>query len=454
MFRRRGQAGVGFVLPALGSLAVLAAAACSGGGGGSVATPASATTGATAATVPVATATGGEMPTAADTLVDSVGVNVHLSYYSTLYGENFAAVQGLLSGLGVRHVRDGAVPGQTNICAENEQLAAAGIHVDDITQPSQSQATLATWIACNGSALEALEGPNEYDISHGSDPNWVSTLQAYQPQIYATAKSVAPALTVYGPSLTTESAFAAVGDLSASEDAGNMHDYFAGRNPGTTGWGSTDTFGTYGSLPWNIAIAKQASSGRPIVSTETGYVDGAGATNAVPAATKARYDVRTLLEHWRAGVDRTYLYELIDEGSGAYATFGLADATGATKPAYVELANLLSLLTDKGAAFTPAPLHYTLATSSASVHHVLAEKRDGTYLIILWVEAPEWDPTTNTALSVAAQSATLTFASTPSSATMTQFSDTGAMQSSALSASAMKASFSVTNQLEVMTLHP
>src|SRR6202521_402282 len=41
----------------------------------------------------------------ADSLVDSIGVNIHMTYSTTAYGD-VTAVKKMLSKLGVRHVRD------------------------------------------------------------------------------------------------------------------------------------------------------------------------------------------------------------------------------------------------------------------------------------------------------------------------------------------------------------
>jgi hypothetical protein len=269
-----------------------------------------------------------EMPSQADRFVDSIGVNVHLSYYGTPYGDNFPLILQRLEGLGVRHVRDGIAVGQNNLCSEYAQLAAAGIHDESLTTVNNGSNDLASWTNCVGSDLEALEGPNEYDVNHGSDPNWASTLSAYQSTLYQWTKANLPAIPVVGPSLTSESAYGAVGDLSNAEDYGNVHDYFSGRNPGTTGWGGTNTFGTYGALSYDLAVAKQAAVTKPIRSTETGYSDGGGDPNWVSPTVKMHYTLRTFLEHWNAGTTRTYTYQLLDQGGSPFSNYGLLDSPG------------------------------------------------------------------------------------------------------------------------------
>ena len=50
-----------------------------------------------------------QMTFAADAFADTVGVNVHLHYDSTLYSDNFPLVLSRLVELKVRHVRDGLI---------------------------------------------------------------------------------------------------------------------------------------------------------------------------------------------------------------------------------------------------------------------------------------------------------------------------------------------------------
>lgn len=373
-----------------------------------------------------------EMPRGADAFVDSIGINIHLGAYGTAYVNNFPAIASLLTNLGVRHVRDGVLIGQTTICNENAQLAARGIHFDFITAPTQTIANFTSWSACVGTAAESFEGPNEYDQSHpSSETNWPATLNSFQKTLYSGLKATSP-ITVLAPALMTQSAYATLGDLSAFVDAGNVHDYFAGRNPGTSGWGATDSFGTYGSLAWNLAIARQSSGSKPIYATETGYADGAGAQYTVPAATKARYTLRTLLESWNAGIIRTYIYELLDENNGTYGSYGITDSGANPKPAYVALKNMIAHLSDPGAPISTQPLNATF-TMPSSVHHALLERRNGSYALVLWVEAPDWNVDAQTAVAVAQQNASLSFGAVPRIVTTTTFDPSGNVATSPLS---------------------
>jgi hypothetical protein len=395
-----------------------------------------------------------ELPRPADAFVDSIGVNAHLGAYGTAYFNNFSAIASLLGGLGVRHVRDGIAFNQPTICDRDKQLAGQGIHFDFTTAADETSAELTAWAACVGSAIESIEGPNEYDLMHpSSDSNWAATLSDFQRRLYTGVKAVST-VPVLGPALTSQNAYASVGDLSSSADGGNVHDYFAGRNPGTGGWGDTDAFGTYGSLAWNIGLARQSTGSKPMYATETGYPDLVGAMlYAVPPATKARYTLRTLLEDWNAGVVRTYVFELLDENTDSFRSYGITDGSGNPKPAYTALKNLIAHLADPGAPISATPLSYTL-TAPSSVHHTLLQRRNGSYALVVWVEQPDWNPDTNATIIVPTQTASLNFTAAPHTVTATTFDDSGNVTTAPLSVTNNTVSVTASDNVTIVDITP
>jgi hypothetical protein len=338
---------------------------------------------------------------AADHFVDSVGVNVHLHYEYTPYKENFELIRSRLIELGVRHVRDGLIDTRwQGYYDRHNELGDAGIKGTFITGFDQSVELLASYPSRVIRSFEAYEAPNEADKT--GDPNWVSRLWQAMLRLGEVKRIASVAhYPVVGPSLTSESSYAAVGDVSAYFDAGNLHNYLAGRHPGTPGWGSDG----YGSIAWNLRVIQPYSCGKPITTTEIGYQNHPTIEDSVPADVAGRYLPRVLLEQYRMGITRTFLYELCDfPNSGSY---GLLNADGSPKPAFNAVRGLLRLLADPGPPIALRPLAYQL-DGSGTVRHIAFQKRDGTYFLALWLEEASYDVPVQRHTAVAGQAVSLT----------------------------------------------
>lgn len=145
---------------------------------------------------------------------------------------------------------------------------------------------------------------------------------------------------------------------------------------------------------------------KPMVATETGYTtrpvaDYTTFNRDISEAAQARYLPRLLAEYFNHGVVRTFLFNFRDDGDG---TYGLLHADYTPKPAYAAVQNLIHALSDPGPAFSPRALDYTLAVSPVKgykdpntgivsdydrtqyVHHLLLQKRDGSFYLLLWHE--------------------------------------------------------------------
>ncbi len=361
-----------------------------------------------------------ELPRPAGAFVNSIGVNVHLSASNTPYTNDFSTMVSQLSALGIHHVRDGMHPGATWLCSEAQQLAAAGIRLDYITAVGYAPSDITGWAACVGPAAESFEGPNEYDLNHPqSDANWPATLASFQQMLYATVKENLPTATlpVLGPSLTSQAAYASVGNLASYEDYGNMHDYFAGRNPGTPGFGN----GGYGSIPYNINVASQASVGKSIDATETGYPVGSSAIN--PYVTEwiaGKYMPRLFLEQWNNGVPRTWAYEFYDDGNAPDNTYGWVHSNNLQpKWQYWAMKNFITVIADRALSLPNASaLAWSMTGNTSNVAHTLLQKADGSTYLALWIETPANDPNAGTIYSIAPQAITVNFAITPRTITV------------------------------------
>jgi hypothetical protein len=328
-----------------------------------------------------------ETPVSADSIADSVGVNIHLHNANTVYG-NFDLIQGLLTTLGVRHTRDGLIDTTWQEYYQRHiALSRLGIKCLFITSPNQSNALITSWPGRVPGAFEGYEAPNEYDLS--GDPHWATTLNTFVARLYSAVKgnSASSKFPIVGPSLTRTESYAHVAGLEQYFDLSNLHNYFGGRNPGTPGWGA----GGYGSIAYNINNSETAWPSKPIWTTETGYITDKDNPQGIPELVEGKYAPRMILEQAVHGVGRTYIYELIDEGSGDSGHFGLARMDGSHKPAFTALKNIIATLDDPGPKVHPQNLQFTLSGASSNVRHLLMAKHDGSYYLAFWLEEQNYD---------------------------------------------------------------
>jgi hypothetical protein len=244
------------------------------------------------------------------------------------------------------------------------------------------------------SAVDAVEGPNEYDTS--GDANWIANLGAYQQQLHSLMKGTAnlASVPVIGPSLVRSSSFAALGDLSGSMDWGNMHPYAGGQLPAST-------------LSFNTSAEGAVAATKRAVATEAGYHNALNATSGQPPISEqagGAYIPRLVLDMFQAGVPRTYIYELLDEKPDAGLTnpesrFGLLRNDLSEKPAFSDLAALMHLTAPSG-TFDPADLHVAV-NGSTDLHKLLLQTGPSSYALVLWRDVKVWNQSARTAIDVA-----------------------------------------------------
>jgi hypothetical protein len=383
-------------------------------------------------------------------------VTTHWDYLDTPYGERYPEVRDKLAALGMRHIRAGG--SDSDAIDKMNELAALGIKITFVLDPNKGTRPDSTYWAnppgypiedfvkdkVGAGVIDAVEMHNEVDNFHeytrwfpndtsslSTEPSsqryWAKYIPAATQDTSAALKSN-PATTevpLFGPSFTSEEAYARVGDLSAFVDASNVHWYLAGRHPETEGWGPNG----YGSRHWiNNFLAKKQSSSDPVVATEGGYSTAIGADPGnVPESVHGKYIPRLYLHAFDGGFKRFCSYELVDERADPEKTdpeanFGLLRNDLSEKPAYMALKNLIDLLEDPhpdslvsrsldyvrrllGGA--PGSLDYFLSGDITDVERTLLQKRDGTFYLVLWVAKPSWDPIDGGEISVPSQRVTL-----------------------------------------------
>ncbi|MEH3053417.1 MAG: hypothetical protein PGN13_05315 [Patulibacter minatonensis] len=159
-----------------------------------------------------------------------------------------------------------------------------------------------------------------------------------------------------------------------------------------------------------LGCAKQLGQAAAPIASESGYSTSGNAlsTSWVSEQAQATYLPRLLLENFRSGVARTYLYELVDlkpRGTGAAVDgFGLwrARAAGSqivpadAKPAALALSRMNATIGDLGAASGAGSLDVTLRSGGRdlgddAVRRVLLHRADGSYVLALWQPKAVWN---------------------------------------------------------------
>jgi hypothetical protein len=331
----------------------------------------------------------GEGAAPAGAFVDSIGINTHTYYSDTVYGARFPDVKQRLAELGIHHIRENLVVDRPDQYQGLRELSAMGIRSTLVLgDPDEGEANLQELLATTGGelggAVEALEGPNEFDQRGGSD--WAQRLRQYQQRLYVAVKSdpALAGLPVLGPSIVQRAHEQELGDISGMLDYGNTHSYPDGEEP------ESNIASRLESAGWN-------SGSKPVIATETGYhtaLGGNGEHEPVSEQAMATYLPRLYLEYFRRGIPRTFSYELLDEGPGGVEqedSFGLLRNDLTPKPAFDALRSTIRLLDDPGPAFTPVPLDYRVGGDRTGLSRLLLQKRDGSYYLALWRSESVWD---------------------------------------------------------------
>jgi hypothetical protein len=343
-----------------------------------------------------AAGTRSEVALQSDAFVDSIGVGTHLTYDDTDYYKRWPQILDALRALSIRHIRDGYYDTVTRpaFTGEHHQLAASGIKTSYVvpTEISPSAEALVKFSAMV-TDLEGFEAPNECDSGTncgGGGIRGINNMLALLPQISSAAKVLN--VPVIGPSFEFAESNLYAGNISSLVDYGNLHLYFGGLNPGSQGWGDFNSQGNaYGSLAFWLDASRLSVPGMPAIITETGYMSYPVATQpfTIPESVGASYIPRTYLLAFGNGIKRTYTYELLDEFSSP--GYGLLHEDFTPKPAFKAIKNLVAVLSDPGTSFSPGVLSYSISGDDANVDHLLLQKRDGSFWLVLWIEKSSFD---------------------------------------------------------------
>ncbi|NAZ87585.1 cellulase, partial [Kineococcus sp. T90] len=305
----------------------------------------------------------------AEGFVDSVGVGTHVAYLDTSYGQ--VDTVALLKELGVKHVRDGLGSNDSAPIATLKEIGQAGIGINWVAQPEDSSFSIDAQLQLmkdHDLNVESVEGANERD-NHG-DAAWAGKVRRHQAQLYEKVKTtLGDDVAVVAPSLVHDGSREELGEVPS--DVANAHPYTGGHMQTAEQTEhqmrltrkvtpSVDTAAPQqAEADERVTLTAAVEDSGALYATELGFHTGTDSTAGrgvqphVSEDAQATLQLQQLLENYRNGVDRSYVYELLDEGedeSEAEDRFGLVHSDGSPKPVFTALKNLLSVV--KGSTST------------------------------------------------------------------------------------------------------
>ena len=347
-----------------------------------------------------------EQARSADSFINSMGVAVHINYTDTAYG-NYDLIKSRLQELGIRHIRDGVNPSDTNTQQKFNDLATLGIKSTLVMDPRGVVPSDAINIArAVAPSIEAVEGANEWDIQPiltYKGQTFPDGIRLFQTELYELIKNTPDTanLDVLSPSMAFPENANQLANIPC--DVGVMHSYAGGGLP-------SDQLDTR----W-LPNTRRMCGDKPIIATESGWHnalnDPGSPQRGVSEEASAKYVPRLYLEYFNRNIKRAFIYELINlrPEEKQDSNFGLLRSDGSEKPAFIAVKNLISLLQDTGENLPLESLDYTITGDTNNVHHTILQKSDHRFYLILWQEVLSYNTQSKTDISVPEVPATLIF---------------------------------------------
>ena len=241
-------------------------------------------------------------------------------------------------------------------------------------------------------SMDYIEGHNEPDMSWPDKQNWAAGSTAWLKEIRAKVKAD-PGLKhikIAGSALAhpeVKESQRLMGDLSSLVDVANVHAYPGGRP-------NEARISAY------LKAILPVYGNKPVIVTETGYhtalENPPQKHKPVSEEVKAIYLSSLLMDNFRLGIERSYIYLVVDKKApnqkDQEAHFGLVSHDLKPKPSYLALKNLTQILRDPGnTEFKTGALDFTIPNAPAELRSVLLQKKDGRFYLALWRYVKIWD---------------------------------------------------------------
>ena len=358
-----------------------------------------------------------------DEFVESLGISTKFGFCPGNLCDNYPEVKALLAELGIRYIRDIPYPEPWRIRTDLSQdhgiqMLAESVRTWGKPLDSENISAQLDAIKSWGKMIVGIVGVNEYDndVFHsctrtpGCDPNWSEkswpkSYRQFQQRLYEQVKTD-PELrhlpVVLGPMAHLDN-LEELDNLSTICDRGNDHSYPGawGKPAQESGWGEKETARSMDEV---VEKVQQVCPGKKLWITETGYDEATEKDlnkYLVTRKAKAKYLPRIYANYFQQGqIEKTFLFELIDAIQTRTA-FGIIDVDLEPTPAYYGIKNMISLLGEatwndqtqswQYPDFQTNSLKYTLEGDNTDIEHLLLQKSDGTFYLLIWQEVYSYD---------------------------------------------------------------
>jgi len=359
---------------------------------------------------------------AAQSFVDSMGINVHLEYrVPNAYSyPNHPSINSRLAELGILHIRDeinntsSSFVNEIQTLYRNYGITLCGtIEGGGDYPPAGTKlkaSAVVSMIARLEPAIDAVEEPNEMDGNRKDLYNGVGFPQGTineSTDLWNIVKgnsaiSYLPVVMFSFANASNATKISATSYMWPNAKYGNLHAYQGG-GVCDNGWckpGGADAL-----TDWYFQFYQNVAANDIPWMTEMGYhnitkYQGADQTGVSPRASGI-YLPEAYCQAINMGCRRAYAYELIDEHPDPGLTntqqhYGILNNDGSPKPAYTALKNLISLMKEpRQRRYTPDSLTVTFTGAPSTMEYLLLQKSNGMHYLLLWNDVSVYQPSTD-----------------------------------------------------------
>jgi hypothetical protein len=358
----------------------------------------------------------------ADDFVQRIQGMAHLHLEKTSYVINWDAMKDNLGSLGIRHLRRTYTPPmatQENIDRHHYLYDNYGIRFQFQVRHGFSEE--GSW---NQSQLQEnlnvikrdftpemiarLEGPNEAPFESEQQRQAIVN---YQTELYKLTKDdpILSQFPVVCFSTINLSGLTLFDNLYKICDVGNVHSYPAGRMPADFVDNIQKRFNNTKAYPTKglMGITEEAYGNRANNFPQSMHTN---------SNVQAKYEQRLLLLQFEKNMTVIGRSQLADaqpysDTDSKWDHIGYLRYDGSPKPVYYAMKNLFSLLGESKwnkatktwlypPTFSPGALDYTLEGNTSNLKHILFQKSDKSFFLVLWQEEKSWNSDTGTAIQV------------------------------------------------------